>query len=148
MRTALKVMRPVLVCWLLMSEVVVSGMAAEVKPPNHIPLYAVWKWQRRGSLTECHLTWKCEAKVCHWIPPCRKKWHSMTFTKACWMLLENNQWMWVRWGGGWCVSEVVTVIEKINHILDGYEEFYEHDMKSLVHYWWKCIVNGDDCVQK
>jgi len=38
------------------------------------------QWQQKGSLTNG--IWHgstYEAKVCYWIPPCRKKWHPLTF---------------------------------------------------------------------
>jgi len=38
-----------------------------------------------------------EAKVCHWIPPCRIKGHSLTFIDACWRFKETKQWMWAQW---------------------------------------------------
>jgi len=31
---------------------------------------------------------------CPWIPLCRKKWHLLTFTNACWALMETKQWTW------------------------------------------------------
>ena len=37
-----------------------------------------------------------------------KKWHLLTFTSICWRFMEPKQWMWVWWGGGWCVSAVAT----------------------------------------
>jgi len=75
-----------------------------------------------------------EAKVCHWIP-CRKKWHPLTFINASWMFLETKQWMWAQWGGGCCVSAVVTVTWKTNCVPDGHTDFYEHGMQALVHRW-------------
>ena len=32
----------------------------------------------------------------------------MTLINTCWTFLETKQWMWMQWGGGWCVSAVVT----------------------------------------
>ncbi len=41
MRAALKVMPPILLCWPMMSEVDVGGMAVEVEPSPSIPLHFV-----------------------------------------------------------------------------------------------------------
>ena len=77
------------------------------------------------------------AKVCHWIPPCRKKCNPLTFISAFWKFLETKQWVRAEWGGGWCVSALATATD-----------CYKHGIQALVHHWWKCIANGDDCVEK
>ena len=42
MRTALKIMPPILLCWPVMLEVDVGGMAIEVEPPHqNVPLLFV-----------------------------------------------------------------------------------------------------------
>ena len=56
MGAAPRIMPPILLCWLMMSEAVSGGMAAELNPPANIPLHATW--QQRSSLTEWHLIWK------------------------------------------------------------------------------------------
>ena len=39
------------------------------------------------------------AKVCHWIPVCRKKKvHPLTFIDAFWAFMEITEWMWTQWG--------------------------------------------------
>jgi len=61
MRTALKVISPILLCWPTMSESDVGGMAVEVEPSH---LYSIIfllpcnRWQWRGSLTKWCLTQK------------------------------------------------------------------------------------------
>jgi len=42
----------------------------------------------------------------------QKKWHPLTFIDTFWMLTETKQWMQAQWGGGWCVSVVVTATWK------------------------------------
>lgn len=57
----------------------------------------------------------------------RKQWHPSTFFDSCWMFLVTIGWVWVHWGGGWCVSLVVTAIWKMSHIPDdGYAQFSHH----------------------
>ena len=112
MWTALKIMPPLLLRQSTTSEADVWGIAAEVEPSHqyfitccrHVTVAsrgAVWQ---NGIWSEsAH-----EARVCHWIPPCGKKMHSLAFINACWMLIETKQWMWAQWGGVWCISAVVT----------------------------------------
>lgn len=51
-----------------------------------------------------------KAKIYHWIPPCKGNFtHSLTFTDACWTFVDNKQWMWAQWGGGWYDLVVATV---------------------------------------
>jgi len=76
-------MPPILLCWPVTSEVRVGGMAVEAEPSHQYPVpccccvtdgsrTTVWQkgiWHRTTY----------EAKVCHWIPPCRRHgthWHS------------------------------------------------------------------------
>jgi len=102
-----------LLCWPTLSQMGAGGTAVVVEPSHQYPITccccvpdgsrgAVWHngiWH--GSMSE--------TKACHWIPPCRKKWHLLTFINACWMFTETRQWVWAQWGGGRCVSAVVTV---------------------------------------
>ena len=124
-----------------MSEVDIGGMAVEVEPSHQYSATfcccvtggstgAVWQngiW--RGSAFE--------EKEWNLIPPCRKKWHPLTFTDACWMFLETKQWMWAKWGSGWCISAVVTATV-VTYISAG---FYVCGMQTLVHGYPKCIVH-------
>ena len=67
------------------------------------------RWQQRDSLTQWHLTWTCVGnKGVSLNSFMSKNWHPLTFVDACWMLMETKQWMWPQWGGGCCVSAVVT----------------------------------------
>ena len=104
------------------------------------------RWQQRGSLTECCLTWKCGwSKNCkHWITAYGKKCHSLTFISDCWTFMEMKQWMWTQWGGGWCVSAVVAVT--VGHLC--WCSFLWAWHAALVRHWQKCIANGGDCVEK
>ena len=46
------------------------------------------RWQQRGTLTKCRLTWKrVWSKEAHWIPPCRKdctQWHTLKLVEHLW----------------------------------------------------------------
>jgi len=57
-KVALKVMPPVLLCWPMMSEVDVGGVAAEVEPSCQYPINILLlcdRWQQKGRTTEWHL---------------------------------------------------------------------------------------------
>ena len=115
-----------------------GGMAVEDEPSHQHPTTvcccvtdgsreAVWQngvWHGTAN----------EAKVCHWIPSCRKHfihWHSSTLAERFWRAnsgCERNEvmggavqhwWQWVTSAGAGC---------------------YECSMKALVHSWQKCIA--------
>ena len=56
-----------------------------------------------------------EAQVWHWIPPCGKKQHLLTFIDAYWTFMKTEQWIWAHWGSGWCISTVTMVTEAHLH---------------------------------
>ena len=67
-----------------------------------------------------------------WIPPCRKKWHPLTFINACWMSVESKQWIGAQWGGEWRVSAVAIAMWKTSHGPDGHTQLSCHGMKSIL----------------
>jgi len=141
-RTAPKVIPPILLWWPTISEVDNVGMAVEVEPSHQysVTFRCHETWQQRGSLTKWCLTWKRIGNK--WVSlnsSMHKKWHPLTFTDACWMLIETNQWMWMQWGRGWCISAVMTVVTSTG------ADFYECSMQALVHCWQKCTANGVVC---
>ena len=86
-----KVMPPILLCWPTTSEVDVGGMRTEAEPSRQYSIIfschtidgsrgAVWQndvWH--GS--------SYKAKVCHWIPPCRRNgthWHLLMLDEHLW----------------------------------------------------------------
>ena len=107
MRTAPKVMPLILLSWPMTSEVDVVGIAVDSDPSHQYSITfcchvtdgnreAAWQnsiWH--GSVYE--------AKVYHWIPPCRKN-----RTHICWTFMDTKQWMWAQWSGRCCVSAVAT----------------------------------------
>ena len=76
------------------------------------------------------------------IPLWRKKWHPLTFTAACWMLMRTKQWMWAQWGGGWCISAVVTATVDHLHWCRLLRAQHAGSCSSLVkinsYRWWLC----------
>jgi hypothetical protein len=70
------------------------------------------------------------AEVWHWIPPCRKKLHALTYTNAWWKFTETKEWMWAQEGGGWCVLAVATVMWETGYIPGSTAELSAHEMKS------------------
>ena len=86
----------------------VKQQMLNLQPMFHYILLLCDRWQKRGSLTEWHLTWKCIwSKGVGLHSSMQKKLHPLASTEACWKLIETKQWMWVQWGSGWCVSAVV-----------------------------------------
>ena len=88
--------------------------------PTNIPLHfvALWQYGSRGAVWQNGF-WHgraYKARISNWIPPYRKKWHLLTLIDDCWMFQETKQWMWAQWGGGQCISAVVTAMWKTSHV--------------------------------
>jgi len=147
---ALKIMSPISLSQLTISEVDVDCMAVEVEPSHQYSITCCchmtdssWGtvWQNGGWHESMD-----EAKVCHWIPPCGKKWHPLTFTDACETFVETKQWVWAQWGSGWCVSEVATTTWKTSHVAYKHAQLSHHKIKSVSissstqigWWWWLC----------
>ena len=86
---------------------------------------AIWQsgaW--RGSVEE--------AKVWNWLPPCGKNSthsnHSLLLPEHFW---RPKQWMWVQWGGEWCISAVAKAMWKSSHILNSHAQLSCHRMKCI-----------------
>jgi len=60
-RAVPKVMPPILLCWLMMSEADVGGMSVDwtFPPIFHYILLPCNRWHERDSLTSWRLIWKC-----------------------------------------------------------------------------------------
>ena len=107
-------------------------------PP--ISHYILLPWQRRGSPTTWHLTWKCMwNKRVSLNFSMRKKWHSVTSVNTFLTFLKTKQWMgaqWVAFQQWWqCFTSTGA-------------DFYKCSMQALVYHWWKYTANGGDCVEK
>mgnify|MGYP001857242594 CR=1 FL=1 len=140
MRAALKVMPPILLCWLMISEVHVGGTAAEDKPscqccPTDGSRRVVWQngtWH--GSVYE--------AKMCDQIASCIKRctnWHTTVHAESLWRSNSRCQHSEVTGGALQLWWQWVTSVGA---------DFYKCSMQALIHNWQKCIVNGDDYVGK
>ena len=111
-----KSMPPVLLCWPTTSGADVSGMAIETEHSFQysIKFCCLVAEGRRRAIWQNDV-WhgsKDEAKMWNWIPPYGKNcthWHSLTLVEH---LMEMKQWMLAQWGGGWCVSAVMTICER------------------------------------
>ena len=135
MRAAPNVIFPILLCWPTTSEANVAGMAVDVEPSRQYSIKFCYRAtdDSRGAVWQ-NGVWHgsaYEAKVCNWIPPCRKKLHAMTFVNACWTFTETKQRMLAQWGGGWRVSAVATATWKRSHVPDGHAQLSHHEMKSV-----------------
>ena len=146
MRAALKVMRLILLRWLMMSEVDVGGMAVE---DEHSHLHsttccccvtdgsrgAVWRngvWH--GSAYE--------AKMWNWISPCRKKM-APTDIHQCLLIF-----LW-RSNSGCEHSEVLDGVLQQWWCWCERQAMFQMAMcsvQALVHSWWKCIANDSDSI--
>ena len=158
MRFALKVMPPILLFWLTTSEANIGDTGAEVEPSHQYPVIfcCCVTDGSRGMIWQngvwCGSVY--EAKLCHWIPPCRKM--APTGIHRCLLNgygdptvdVSTVRWWVVGFRGGWCISAVVTVMWKTSHFQDSHADFYKHSVWALVHCWWKCISNVGDCVEK
>ena len=107
-KAAPKVMPPILFCWPTISEADVGGTTAEAEPSHQysIPFCRRVTDGSRGAAWQNGI-WHgsvYDTKGCLCIPQC-----PLTFTDTCWTFMEIEQWMWTQWGGGWCISAVVTV---------------------------------------
>ena len=101
------------------------------------------RWQQRGSLTEWCLTWKCVwSKGVSVSSSTWKKLHPLTFTDACWTLMETKQWVWAQRGTGGAFQQRWQWVT-----LTGIDCF-KCSMQAFVHRWWKCIADGGDCVER
>jgi len=93
---------------------VYAGVAAEVEPSHQCSIEGHVTDGSRGAVWQNSIWHRSvdEAKVCHWIPLCRKNgtlWHSLTLTERLWRPnsgCEHNevvgdefqlwqQWQWI-----------------------------------------------------
>ena len=105
----------------------------------HCTLLLCGRWQQTGSLTEWCLRWECTwIKAVSLNSSVWKKWHPVTFSKHWWAFLDTSQWMWAQWGGGWCVSAVVTTT--LGHLRWYRLLRVQHEGSCLLlakmHSWW------------
>ena len=86
-----------------------------------------------------------EAKVCHWIRPYRKTWHSLMLAELLWKPNSGYQQGEVVGGG---FQQWWQECERRTTFWIAMQIFYEHSMQAVVHHWWKCIANGGDYSEK
>ena len=87
------------------------------------------RWQQKGSWTEWKCVWSKSVKLHYSM---QKKIYLWTVIDTCWIFMVTSQRMLAEWGGGWCVSVVVTVMWKTKDILDGHAQLTYHKMKSIL----------------
>ena len=138
-RTIPKVMPPVLLCLPTMSEANIGGTSIEFEPSHQysITFYCCvtdgnkrphWQkgiWHRSAY----------EAKVCHWIPPCRKKMAAIDIHR-CFLNVYGNKTVnvsTVRWWA-WVLA-LMTVI--VGH-LSWWRLFQAQNAGS----WWLLLKNS------
>lgn len=124
-----------------------GGMVVKVEPSTNSPLHFVTVWQTAAEEQSNKINYDMEAwmkQKCVKICLKQKKWHPLTFIWMSYFLNtcgEQSVDMSMVKGGG-CISAVVMVMWKTNHILDGHADVYEWGMQALVHFWWKHTTNG------
>ena len=149
MRAALKVMHPILSCWLMLSEVNVSGMAEEVEPSCQysITFCCCMTDGSRGAVWQNGIWYGRADEAIIWsrmnlIPPCRKNGthqHSFTLAERLWRpnsACEHSEVV------GWVLQQWRQRVTAAGADLD------ERSMQAPVHLWKKCIGNGSDSVEK
>jgi len=119
------------------------GSSSRVFPKIfHYILLLCDRWQQRGNLTKW--LWHgstYEAKVCHWILPCRKKciqWQSLMVAECLWRpnsgcehseVMGSTFQQWWQW-----VTSLVQV--------------FMCGIQALVHHWQKCIAKNEALLSK
>ena len=134
-------MPPIVLHWLMMSDVDVGGMVVQSEPSHQYTItHCCVKDGSRGAVWHGSAD---EAKVCHQIPLCRKNgtfWHSWTFVRF-WRPNSGCEYsetvggafqQWWQW----------------QQVMSAGADFYGHGIKDLVHSWWKCTANGGYYVKK
>ena len=130
-----KVMPPILLCSSTISEAAVGGMVVydELSHQDSITSCCCATGDSRGAVWQNSIWHGCvyEAKVCHWIPPCRKKcthWHSSMLAECLWRtnsgcehseVVGGTFWQWQQWQ--WVSSAGA--------------DLNESDMQALVQHW-------------
>ena len=115
MRAALKVMPPISLCWLMMSEVDAGGMAVVVELSCQYSITFCCHvtdgsrgapWQRCVRHNGVWHGSACEEKMCPQIPPCGKNgmhWCSLTLSECLWrpaVDVSTVRWWVVRFSSG------------------------------------------------
>ena len=114
-------------------------------PIFHYMLLPCDRWQQRGSLTIWRLIQKFIWSKRVWLYCSMREdgsyWYSSVFTEHLWR--PNSRCSHHEAVGGafqqWWQRQWVTFTGA---------DCYKHSMQALVHCWWKCIANSDDCVEK
>jgi len=148
MRASLKVIPPFLLCWPMTPEADVGSIALETDPSHQYSIAFCCRVTdgSRGAVSQIGV-WRghaYEAKVCHWILPCGKKWHPLTLSTV-------TECLWRPYSG--CVhSEAVGGVFQQwwqwQWVTSAGPDFYKHSMQALAHCWQKCIANGGNYVDK
>ena len=121
-------------------------------PIPHYILLLCDRWQQRGSLTEWLLTWKCIwSKGVEFDSSMWKKWHPLTFIDIC-LSVYGDQAVDL----GIVKAELCGHFRTKDAIIAAVKQwvtctgagFHELSMQVLVHRWWKCSANGENCVEK
>ena len=148
MRDAPKAMPYILWCWPTTSKADVGGMAEEVELSYQYSfIFCCCVTDGSGGTIWHNGVWHGsadEAKVCNWIPPYRwtgTHWHSSKLAECLWR--PNSGY-----DHGESEDGVFQQGQQQQRVTSTGAEFYRGSLQALVHYWWKCIANGGDCVEK
>ena len=120
MKTALKVTPPILLCWLVMSEADVGGMAVEVASSPSIPLLmwlmvAEGKFDRMASDMEMSMKQNCITEFLHMEKMALIDIYQYLLSIYGDQAVSINRKL-AHWGGGWYVSAVMTATWKTSHV--------------------------------
>jgi len=141
-------MSSILLCCPMTSKADVGVMAAEVEHSHQYSITFYWHVTdgSRGAVWQNGIWHRSayEAKVCHWIPPCKKNsthWYSLTLAECFWgpnsgcEHSENVGDMFQQWRLRQWIIPADTIFDK-------------HCMQALVHHCWKYTASSDGCVEK
>ena len=96
-------------------------------------LFLCDRWQQRGCMTDWCLTWKCIWREGASLNS--STWKKTALIDIHWCLLnvemETKQWMSAHFGGGWCISAVVTATV----VMSTGTYFCKCSMLVLVDHW-------------
>jgi len=107
-------------------------------PALHYMLFLCDRWQQRGCMTDWCLTWKCIWREGASLNS--STWKKTALIDIHWCLLnvemETKQWMSAHFGGGWCISAVVTATV----VMSTGTYFCKCSMLVLVDHWQNALL--------
>lgn len=138
-------MPPILLCWLVTSEVNVGDMTVRIETSCQYSIKFNYHKTDGSSGKACqNYVWQespLEEKMCKWIPSCRKWCHPLALPEHLWR--PNSEWE-----DSEMVVGVFQQFQQRQRVTSAIADFYLRSMQVLVHHLWKCIADGGEYVEK